>query len=160
MMGGAAWVRVGAILGGLAVVAGTFGAHGLEGKVEPGDLETFEVGVRYQMYHAFALIAVGLLAMRTGLGSGSASGASRALSASGWLFLVGSIVFPGSLYLLVLAGGTADWLGMIAPIGGLALIAGWFAMASACRADRFGPGAGAEELDGAGVGAEDPQRVA
>lgn len=155
-MSGAAWARVGAILGGLAVVAGTFGAHGLEGKVEPGDLETFEVGVRYQMYHAFALIAVGLLAMRSGPGPGS----SRALSASGWLFLVGSIVFPGSLYLLVLAGGTADWLGMIAPIGGLAFIAGWFSLASACRADRLGPRAGFEELAGAGVGAGDPQRVA
>ena len=128
-MNGATWARIGAILGGLAVVAGTFGAHGLEGKVEPRALQTFEIGVRYQMYHALALVAVGLLSLRTG--------SNRALSAAGWFFLVGSIVFPGSLYLLVLAGGTAQWLGGIAPIGGTAFILGWFTLAAACRPDRF-----------------------
>jgi uncharacterized membrane protein YgdD (TMEM256/DUF423 family) len=92
-MNGAGWARTGAILGAVAVIAGTFGAHGLEGKVDPDALETFEIGVRYQMFHALALLAVGLLALRIG--------PSRVISAAGWLFLFGSIVFPGSLYLLV-----------------------------------------------------------
>jgi uncharacterized membrane protein YgdD (TMEM256/DUF423 family) len=152
-MSGAAWARIGAILGGLAVIAGTFGAHGLEGKVEPDALETFEVGVRYQMYHAFALIGVGLIAMRSGPRS------SRALTAAGWLFLIGSIVFPGSLYLLVLAGGTANWLGMIAPIGGLAFIGGWVSFAVACGPELIGSKAGAGPMVGSGVRAEDRHRV-
>lgn len=152
-MNGAAWARIGAILGGLAVIAGTFGAHGLEGKVEPSDLETFEIGVRYQMYHAFALIGVGLIAMRAG------PRASRALTAAGWLFLFGSIVFPGSLYLLVLAGGTANWLGMIAPIGGFAFIGGWMAFALACGPELIGSKAGAERKVGSENVVEDPLRV-
>lgn len=152
-MNGASWARIGAILGGVAVMAGTFGAHGLEGKVEPKALQTFEIGVRYQMYHALALLAVGLLALRTG--------PSRTLSAAGWLFLIGSIVFPGSLYLLVLAGGTANWLGMIAPIGGTAFIAGWFTMAAACRSDRLGAPKTSEPISASsGIRAEDPQQVA
>jgi uncharacterized membrane protein YgdD (TMEM256/DUF423 family) len=151
-MNGARWARIGAILGAVAVIAGTFGAHGLEGRVDPDALETFEIGVRYQMYHALALLAVGLLALRTG--------PSRLISASGWLFLFGSIVFPGTLYLLVLAGGTANWLGMITPIGGVGFVFGWITLAAACRADRLGPPK--ECLDGGAtrVGAQDPQRVA
>lgn len=150
-MNGAGWARIGAILGAVAVIAGTFGAHGLEGKVDPDALETFEIGVRYQMFHALALLAVGILALRTG--------PSRVISAAGWLFLFGSIVFPGSLYLLVLAGGTAKWLGMIAPIGGTALIAGWISLAVACRADRLGPPKACLDDGSAGVVSQDPQRV-
>lgn len=152
-MSGATWARIGAILGGLAVIAGTFGAHGLEGKVEPRSLQTFEIGVRYQMYHAVALIAVGLIAMRAGPG--------RTINAAGWLFLAGSIIFPGSLYLLVLAGGSANWLGMIAPLGGVSLIAGWFTLAAACRADRLGAPKSSSSFDEAtSISAGDPQRVA
>ncbi|WP_169975981.1 DUF423 domain-containing protein [Tautonia rosea] len=149
-MNGAGWARIGAILGGVAVIAGTFGAHGLEGKVEPKALETFEIGVRYQMYHALALLAVGLLALR--------AGPSRAISAAGWLFLFGSIVFPGSLYLLVLAGGTANWLGMITPIGGVAFVAGWITLANACRPERLGPPKVSLDETSTRVAAGDPQR--
>lgn len=149
-MNGAGWARIGAILGAVAVMAGTFGAHGLEGKVEPKALQTFEIGVRYQMYHALALLAVGLLALR--------AGPSRAISAAGWLFLFGSIVFPGSLYLLVLAGGAANWLGMITPIGGVAFIAGWISLAVGCRADRLGPPKACLDDGSPSVAAGDPQR--
>ncbi|RUL85563.1 DUF423 domain-containing protein [Tautonia sociabilis] len=149
-MSGASWARIGAIVGAVAVIAGTFGAHGLKGKVEPADLETFEVGVRYQMDHAIALIAVGLLAMRVG--------PTRGLSAAGWLFLIGAIVFPGSLYLLVLAGGTADWLGMIAPIGGSAFIAGWFVLASSLRTDRGRSPSDSGAMAGAGAWAGQERR--
>ena len=151
-MSGANWARIGAILGGIAVIAGTFGAHGLEGRVEPERIETFEVGVRYQMYHALALVLVGLLAMRAGRGG--------ALSAAGWLFLAGAIVFPGSLYALVLAGGTADWLGAVAPIGGTAFILGWFALAASCRSEAIGPKGMATASEAPGVASGDPQQVA
>ena len=150
-MTGANWARIGAISGGLAVIAGTFGAHVLDGRVEPEDLGTFEIGVRYQMFHALALLAIGLLEMRTG--------PTRALGVAGWSMLLGSILFPGSLYLLVLAGGTADWLGMVAPIGGIALIVGWFALAAALRAPSTSWKAAMAVETSSGVPAEDPRRV-
>ena len=150
-MNGTSWARLGAISGGLAVIAGTFGAHVLEDRVEPDDLETFEIGVRYQMYHALALLAVGLIAIRTG--------PTRAVAVSGWSMLLGSILFPGSLYLLALAGGTADWLGMVAPIGGIAFIVGWFAMASAARGLATPVKWSMEAEASPGVPAEDPRHV-
>jgi len=127
-MNGTTAIRIGAILGGLGVLAGTFGAHGLETLVEPDQLEIFETGVRYQMYHALALIAVGLVAIRIG--------PNTALMAAGWLFLFGTVVFPGSLYGVALAQGRADWLGMIAPFGGTAFIIGWFVMAWGARSSQ------------------------
>lgn len=151
-MSGATWARIGAIVAGLAVVTGAFGAHGLEGKVDPERLGTWEIGSRYQMYHGLALIAVGLLAMR--------AGPSRSLTVAGGCFLFGIVVFSGTLYALVLAGGTADRLGAITPIGGLGLIAGWFALAVACRTDVLGAKPGSLITTHAGVPAEDPQRVA
>jgi uncharacterized membrane protein YgdD (TMEM256/DUF423 family) len=125
-MGGARWAQVGAFLGGLAVIAGTFGAHGLQGKVEPSGLQTFEIGVRYQMYHALALLAVGLIAR-----SFVAETASKPLSVAGWSFLVGTLIFSGTLYALVLSG--QKWLGAITPIGGVLQIVGWVALAMALR---------------------------
>jgi uncharacterized membrane protein YgdD (TMEM256/DUF423 family) len=119
-MNGMVWIRVGAIIGGLGVIAGAFGAHGLKGTLDSHALEVFETAARYQMYHAPALLAVGLLALTGRRG--------MALSVSGWMFLVGILIFSGTLYALAFTG--IRWLGMITPIGGLALIVGWFALAS------------------------------
>lgn len=105
---------LGSALAGLAVLFGAFGAHALRASLSAEDLATFEIGVRYQMYHALALIVVSWAIGRWDSG---------ALTAAGWLFLVGIIVFSGSLYALVLSG--QRWLGAVTPIGGVALIAGW-----------------------------------
>jgi uncharacterized membrane protein YgdD (TMEM256/DUF423 family) len=112
---------LGSISGGLAVVLGAFGAHALKVSIEPSLLATFEIGVRYQMYHALALLAVA-----TGLARWSAM---RMLATAGWSFVVGTALFSGSLYLLVLTG--ERWLGAITPLGGLAFIVGWFCLALA-----------------------------
>jgi uncharacterized membrane protein YgdD (TMEM256/DUF423 family) len=125
------WIRAGALLGGLAVAAGAFGAHGLKQQISAGTLteerlQTFEIAVRYQMYHALALLAVGLIAR-----SFVAETASKPLSVAGWSFLVGTLIFSGTLYALVLSG--QKWLGAITPIGGVLQIVGWVALAMALR---------------------------
>ena len=124
-MMGTFWVRAGAILGGLSVIAGAFGAHALRERfhLEERLLATFETGVRYQMYHALALVAVGLLARH-----GRAAGP---LQVAGGCFLAGILMFSGSLYLLTLGLGPAKLWGPITPLGGIALIIGWFALAVA-----------------------------
>lgn len=109
------WIRVAALLGGLSVAAGAFGAHGLKGYLEPKDLETFETAARYQMYHALALLGIGLLALY--------QGSSPPLQIAGWCFLSGTLIFSGTLYALVLSG--IRWLGAITPIGGVLMIVGW-----------------------------------
>jgi uncharacterized membrane protein YgdD (TMEM256/DUF423 family) len=111
------------LAGGLAVMLGAFGAHGLKGRVDPALLEVFDVGVRYHMYHALALLGLAALLSRRPT--------ERLLQAAGWLFLAGMTLFSGSLYLLTLTGIRA--LGMITPLGGLAFIAGWLSMALAAR---------------------------
>ncbi len=108
---------LGAGFGALAVMLGAFGAHALKSRVEPDLLQVFETGVRYHMYHALALFAVAWAAGRWPV---------TAVSAAGWLFVSGIIVFSGSLYLLV--GTGARWLVAVTPLGGLALIAGWLAL--------------------------------
>lgn len=105
---------LGAVAAGLAVMLGAFGAHALEGRVTPERLQTFEIGVRYQMYHALALLFVGWA---------SAQWAVWQLPAAGYLFLAGIVVFSGSLYLLVLTD--TPWLGAVTPLGGVAFILGW-----------------------------------
>lgn len=105
-------------LGGMsaffAVGLGAFAAHGLKTSLPADLLATFEVGVRYQMYHALWLIAVGLVyARRPG----------KAIAASGWLFVIGTVLFSGSLYVLAMSGVRA--LGMVAPLGGVAFLVGW-----------------------------------
>jgi uncharacterized membrane protein YgdD (TMEM256/DUF423 family) len=107
---------VGALLAGLAVAAGAFGAHGLEGRVSPDRLETFRTAVQYQMYHALALLVVGWVARSAPDGLGLLHGA-------GYCFLGGILVFSGSLYLLVLTD--TSWLGAVTPIGGGAFLVGW-----------------------------------
>lgn len=112
---------IGALLGGLAVALGAFGAHGLKSRLAPEKLVTFETGVRYHFYHSLALLAVGLVQM--------ALPAAGTLALSGWLFLAGIALFSGSLYWLALGG--PRWLGPVTPLGGLALIGGWLALAAA-----------------------------
>lgn len=105
---------VGAVAGFIAVGFGAFGAHGLRGRLSPEMLVVFETGVRYQMYHALAILVTAV-----GLGFVDA----RLLRLAGWLFTVGIVLFSGSLYALALSGVTR--FGMITPLGGLAFLAGW-----------------------------------
>ena len=102
----------------IAVALGAFGAHGLRARIVPDMLLTFEIGVRYQMYHALALLAVGAVAGRLPVG---------AVAAAGWLFVAGTVIFSGSLYVLALTG--QRWLGAVTPLGGLAFLAGWAVLA-------------------------------
>jgi uncharacterized membrane protein YgdD (TMEM256/DUF423 family) len=120
-MSGPSWIKIGAIVGGLGVMAGAFGAHLLKSQLSSRGMEVFEIAARYQMYHVPAIIAVGLLALHGRNG--------KALTMAGWLFLVGTLLFSGSLYVLAVTGITM--MGMIAPIGGVAQIIGWFALAIA-----------------------------
>lgn len=113
-----AFLLLGALFAFLGVALGAFGAHGLRERLSPGDLEIFETGVRYQMYHALGLLAVAWVAGRWPGG---------AATAAGWLFVAGIVVFSGSLYALVLSG--LRWLGAVTPLGGLAFLAGWGALA-------------------------------
>jgi uncharacterized membrane protein YgdD (TMEM256/DUF423 family) len=111
---------LGALSAGLGVAIGAFGAHGLRGRLSEEMLSVFETGARYQMYHALGLLAAGWAVSRT-------SGAA-AVSA-GWLFAAGTVLFSGSLYALALTGVRA--LGAVTPLGGVAFIAGWIALAVA-----------------------------
>ena len=112
-------IQAGGILGALAVALGAFGAHALKGMLEAsGRMETFETAVKYQFYHALAMVLVGILMQRAGT-----TDAVRLLGWSGNAFAFGVIIFSGSLYAICFTGITK--FGATAPIGGLALIAGW-----------------------------------
>jgi uncharacterized membrane protein YgdD (TMEM256/DUF423 family) len=124
-------VATGAVLGGLAVAIGAFGAHGLQGRVAPEQLAVFEIGVRYHFYHALALVLVGIFAGRAAAG-GAVVAASGGLVLTAWLFVAGIVLFSGSLYVLVLSG--QRWLGAVTPLGGVSFIAGWIAFARAALA--------------------------
>ena len=109
---------IGSISGFLAVAVGAFAAHFLKEKLSPEMFSIFEVGVRYHMYHALGLFVVAwAISYFT----------SSNLAPAGWLFIVGTIIFSGSLYVLSLSG--TRWWGMVTPIGGLCFLAGWFWMA-------------------------------
>ena len=110
----------GAISAFIAVGAGAFGAHALRGRITPDLLAVFETGARYQMYHALALFAV---AWASNHWTGSP------VRVAGWLFIGGTVLFSGSLYLLSLTG--IRWLGAITPFGGLMFLTGWAALAIA-----------------------------
>ncbi|CAN5186449.1 DUF423 domain-containing protein [soil metagenome] len=123
-------IAAGALFAALSVILGAFAAHGLQkyldsGEMTPKSLEVFQTGARYQMYHAFALIACGILA--------KIFGESKSLKIAGILFFTGIIFFSGSLYLLstatVLGIESWKWLGPITPLGGLCFISGWIFMA-------------------------------
>ena len=105
------------VMGFIAVAAGAFGAHALRARLDPGDLVIFETAVRYQLVHAVALIGVAWVWSRWPGG---------AAAAAGWLFVAGTVVFSGSLYVLVLTG-QRGW-GAVTPLGGLAFLAGWIAL--------------------------------
>lgn len=112
-LAGRRWGAVGALLAGLGVALGAFGAHALDGVVTEARLDTFETAVRYQLVHGLGLLAAAALG-------------GRALRAAPWL-LAGSFVFSGSLYALVATD--ASWLGAVAPLGGALMIAGWLVLA-------------------------------
>ncbi len=114
---------IGSLSGALGVALGAFAAHALRARLGPDLLVTFETGVRYQMYHALALLAVGWAYTRW---------PGAVIATSGWLFVVGTILFSGSLYALSLTG--TRWLGVITPLGGVAFLAGWIYLAwGACK---------------------------
>jgi uncharacterized membrane protein YgdD (TMEM256/DUF423 family) len=115
-----------AILGGLAVITGAFGAHALKERLEPAALASFETAVRYQFYHALVLLLIGLwlhVAPTPGLRPAAAC------------LMIGTVLFAGSIYLLstrtLLPFGSLRFLGPVTPLGGLCFIAGWGLLASA-----------------------------
>ena len=108
----------GAISAFLAVAAGAFGAHTLRARITPDLLAVFETAVRYQMYHALALFTVAWA---------SNHWAGSPVRVAGWLFIGGTVLFSGSLYLLSLTG--TRWLGAITPFGGFLFLCGWVSLA-------------------------------
>jgi uncharacterized membrane protein YgdD (TMEM256/DUF423 family) len=111
---------LGAVSAFVGVAAGAFGAHGLKSRLDAEMLNTFEVGARYQMYHAFALFVAAWA---------QASWPGSAAKWAGWLFVAGTLLFSGSLYVLSLTG--LRWLGAVTPLGGLAFLLGWVCLAAA-----------------------------
>ena len=113
--------RLFAILGAasafVSVAAGAFGAHALRGRLSPGSLATFETAAKYEMYHALALLAVAWAVTRW---------PGTLTHWAGWLFVIGTVLFSGSLYALALSG--TRWLGTITPFGGVAFLAGWICL--------------------------------
>lgn len=107
-----AWLRTGAALMFLDVALGAFGAHALKSRLTPEMLAVFETGVRYQAYHALAILLVAAL---------------RGPDRAAWCFLGGVVLFSGSLYALALSG--VRWLGAVTPFGGLSFLAGWALLA-------------------------------
>ena len=112
---------LGSAFGGLAVALGAFGTHALRARLSPEMLANFETGVRYQFYHALACFAVALAA-----GRWMGSNLAPLTVVAGTLFVAGMILFCGTLYVIALGGPRG--LGMIAPIGGLLLVAGWLCL--------------------------------
>lgn len=114
---------LGALSGLISVAAGAFGAHALRHRLAPDSLLVFETAARYQMYHALALLAVAWAASRS----------SEMLPKwAGWCFVVGTVLFSGSLYTLALTG--VRWLGAITPLGGVAFLLGWLCLALSAKA--------------------------
>ncbi len=116
------FLSFGAILAGLSVAAGAFASHALKDSLSDRALEIFEIGSKYQMYHALALLIVGLLLSRP-------DKASTLLNAAGFAFIAGIVLFSGSLYALSLTG--TKLLGAVAPVGGVAFLIGWACLAVA-----------------------------
>ena len=122
------FLTIAAIFGGLSVAGGAFGAHALREKIIERSLEIFDTGDRYQMYHALALLLVAILMSRL-------ESPPTTLLVSGWLFIIGVVIFSGSLYAISLTGIKS--LGAVAPLGGLALMLGWAALAVAGATIKF-----------------------
>ena len=117
MTDGRVFAAIGAGLALLAVGAGAFGAHMLEDRISGDLLDVFDTAVQYQVYHAFGLLAVGVF---------SINHPTQLLQWAANLFVAGTVVFSGSLYLLAFTG--IGWLGAITPIGGVCFLVGWGAM--------------------------------
>jgi len=129
-----AFLVIGAVSGFLGVASGAFGSHALRAKLPPERLASFEIGVRYQLWHALALYAVVMVGALRFADPGTthpfvllegAMGWPAALA--GWLFVAGTVLFCGSLYALALTG--RRWWGMVAPLGGTCFILGWASLA-------------------------------
>lgn len=116
------FLAIGAVLAGIAVAGGAFAAHALRDHLSDRSLAIFETGIRYQMYHALALLLVALFLSRAEL-------SPLSLTIAGYAFMAGIAIFSGSLYILSLSG--IKWLGVIAPLGGVAFILGWACLAIA-----------------------------
>jgi uncharacterized membrane protein YgdD (TMEM256/DUF423 family) len=116
------FVTVAALSGLIGVAAGAFGAHALRERLSPENLAVFETAARYQMYHALALMAAAWASTRW---------PGPVIQWSGWLFIIGTVLFSGSLYALALSG--VRWLGAITPLGGLAFMAGWLCLALSAK---------------------------
>ena len=121
------WISFGGLLGMTGVAAGAFGAHALKTRLQPDMLAVFETAARYQMYHAMAIVCIGLLASRID---------QSLLQVSGFSLLGGTLLFSGSLYALVLTGNRS--LGAITPIGGALLIFGWLMLSVVAMRASFG----------------------
>ncbi len=117
------FLLIGALAAFLGVALGAFGAHGLRGRLGPDMLAVFETGVRYQMYHALAIILTSILLARMD---------GWLVRTAAWCFVAGIVLFSGSLYALALSGITI--LGAVTPLGGVALLAGWACLALAAAA--------------------------
>lgn len=115
------FIPLSAISAFLAVALGAFGAHGLKARLSPDMMAVYQTAVQYHFYHSLALLAVGILLSQTA--------GNSALRFSGWAFLFGIAVFSGSLYLLSISG--IKWLGAITPLGGVAFLLAWLALAYA-----------------------------
>ena len=113
------FLLIGAVLGFLGVAFGAFGAHGLKSRLSPEMLGVFDTGVRYHMYHVFAVLIVAAAIGHIGN--------ARLLAMAGWCFFAGILLFSGSLYVLALS--RIGMLGAITPIGGLLFLIGWACLA-------------------------------
>jgi uncharacterized membrane protein YgdD (TMEM256/DUF423 family) len=116
------------VCGFTGVLAGTFGAHGLKGRLAENLLSDYHTGVLYHLIHAVALLGVAIVAASPALSR------SRVVVAAGWCMLVGIVVFSGSLYALAITG--AKWLGMVTPFGGVSFLVGWALLAVAAWPER------------------------
>ena len=118
------WLMAGAVLGGVGVAAGSFGAHGLKGTLDAtGQAANWETAVRYGLFHALALLIVAVAG-----GLPQTAGCRGLLNAAGWCFLLGTLVFSGFLGTLALTG--IRILGAIVPIGGVLMLVGWACLAA------------------------------
>jgi uncharacterized membrane protein YgdD (TMEM256/DUF423 family) len=115
------FLSAGALLAAIAVIGGAFGAHFLKTKLSAESLQTFETGIRYQFYHALALLAAGIVYKEF---------SGKLVKWAGYLFISGIILFSGSLYILC-AAPLMKWLGPVTPLGGLCFISGWLLLAYA-----------------------------
>ena len=122
------YIKMAALLGALSVALGAFAAHTLKGSVSDYALEIFETSVRYQFYHVFALLGVGIVYKEF---------PNNTMIWSGRLFIAGMILFSGSLYILAAIKAAVqpgyNWIGAITPLGGLCFILGWIFLFAACK---------------------------